>query len=55
VFITAAGRSFRQAAIDSLMPDMQAIAKAYPVEAVADLLPTLAALRQTMDRMRDEA
>jgi DNA-binding MarR family transcriptional regulator len=55
VFITAAGRSFRQAAIDSLMPDMQAIAKAYPVQAVADLLPTLAALRQTMDRMRDEA
>lgn len=55
MFITAAGRSFRQKAIDSLVPDMRAIAKAYPVQAVADLLPVLAALRQTMDRMRDEA
>jgi DNA-binding MarR family transcriptional regulator len=55
VFVTEAGRRFRQQAIDSLMPDMQAIAKLYPVPAVAETLPVLAALRETMDRMRDEA
>ncbi len=53
VFITEAGRSFRQAAIDDLMPDLAAIAEAFPVGRVATLLPALTELRQVMDRMRD--
>jgi DNA-binding MarR family transcriptional regulator len=53
VFITEAGRSFRQQAIGSLMPDLAAIAAAYPVAQLAEVLPRLTALRQIMDRMRD--
>lgn len=52
VFITEAGRAFRQTAIDSLGPDMVAIATEYPVDRLAPLLPVLAELRQVMDRMR---
>jgi DNA-binding MarR family transcriptional regulator len=53
VFITRAGRDFRQAAIDSLLPDMATIAARYPVERLSGVLPVLTALRQEMDRMRD--
>jgi DNA-binding MarR family transcriptional regulator len=53
VFITEEGRRFRQTAIDSLMPDMAAIAAAYPADRLAEVLPVLTALRQVMDRMRD--
>jgi DNA-binding MarR family transcriptional regulator len=53
VFITSAGRAFRQAAIDSLLPDMAAIAAQYPVGQLSGVLPVLTALRQVMDRMRD--
>lgn len=53
VFITGAGRSFRQQAIESLMPDMAAIAAEYPVDRLAQILPILTELRQVMDRMRD--
>ena len=53
VFLTEAGRSFRQTAIESLMPDMAAITAAYPVDRIAAALPTLSELRQVMDRMRD--
>jgi DNA-binding MarR family transcriptional regulator len=54
VFITEAGRAFRHGAIDSLLPDMAAIASRYPVEQLAGTLPVLTSLRQVMDRMRDE-
>lgn len=53
VFITEAGRSFRQQAIESLLPDMAAIASAFPVAPLGEALPTLTALRQVMDRLRD--
>jgi DNA-binding MarR family transcriptional regulator len=53
VFLTEAGRSFRQAAVASLAPDMTAIAAAFPVERVSEALPALADLRKIMDAMRD--
>jgi DNA-binding MarR family transcriptional regulator len=53
VFITEAGRDFRKAAIEGLTPDMAAIAAAFPVERLAEVLPVLADLRKVMDRMRD--
>ena len=53
VFITDAGRAFRQDAVESLMPDMAAIAAAYPVDRLIAALPTLTELRKTMDAMRD--
>jgi DNA-binding MarR family transcriptional regulator len=54
VFITDAGRAFRQRAVESLQPDMAAIAARFPLEDLAGVLPVLTALRQVMDRMRDE-
>lgn len=53
VFLTEAGRDFRQAAIARLAPDMAAIAAAFPVDRVAETLPALADLRKIMDAMRD--
>jgi DNA-binding MarR family transcriptional regulator len=53
VFLTGAGRAFRQAAVESLAPDMVAIAAAFPVARLAEVLPALTDLRQTMDAMRD--
>jgi DNA-binding MarR family transcriptional regulator len=53
VFITGAGCSFRQQAIESLMPDMAAIAARYPSDRLENILPVLIELRQVMDRMRD--
>jgi DNA-binding MarR family transcriptional regulator len=53
VFITEAGRTFRQQAIESLMPDMAAIRTEFPVEGLDAVLPVLADLRRTMDAMRD--
>jgi hypothetical protein len=54
VFITQAGSAFRQEAIESLMPDMQAITDAFPVDRVAAALPVLSDLRKLMDAMRDQ-
>jgi DNA-binding MarR family transcriptional regulator len=53
VFLTEAGRAFRQGAIDSLMPDLAAIGAEYPAERLGAVLPVLTELRQIMDRMRD--
>jgi DNA-binding MarR family transcriptional regulator len=53
VFITEAGRAFRQAAMQGLAPDMAAIAAAFPVERLDTALPILADLRKIMDAMRD--
>lgn len=54
VFLTDAGRAFLIRTLDALRPDMAAICGAYPVETLAPVLPVLTALRQVMDRMRDE-
>jgi DNA-binding MarR family transcriptional regulator len=53
VFITQAGRAFREAAMESLTPDMRAIDAAFPVDRVAAALPILTDLRKLMDAMRD--
>jgi DNA-binding MarR family transcriptional regulator len=53
VWITAAGRTFRDEAIASLAPDLAAIAAAFPPAELALLLPRLAALRAHLDRARD--
>ncbi|NJS14579.1 MAG: MarR family transcriptional regulator [Sphingopyxis sp.] len=55
VFLTEAGRNFRQAAMAGLAPDMTAIAAAFPVDRAAEALPALAELRKIMDKMRDAA
>jgi DNA-binding MarR family transcriptional regulator len=53
VWITEDGRAFREAAIASLLPDLAAIAEAFPPDEVALLLPRLADLRAHLDRARD--
>lgn len=53
VFITEAGRAFRNAAIQRMMPEMAAIADRFPMTEVASALPTMTALRKVLDAMRD--
>lgn len=53
VYITDAGRAFRQSAIEALAPDIARIAKAFPPDRVARLLPDLEALRKFLDADRD--
>ena len=53
VFLTDAGRAFRAEALTRVMPDMAAVAAAFPAERVSALIPALTELRQTMDAMRD--
>lgn len=53
VWITPAGRAFREQAIAALAPDTARIAAEFPPERLAPLLPELAALRTVMDRLRD--
>lgn len=55
VYITDAGRKFRQDAIDSLAPDLTRIAAAFPPEQVARMLPDLEMLRKFLDTDRDES
>jgi DNA-binding MarR family transcriptional regulator len=53
VYITEAGRAFRQSAIESLTPDIARIAATIPSERAAELLPGLEALRKFLDADRD--
>jgi DNA-binding MarR family transcriptional regulator len=53
VFITDDGRKFREAAIDSIAPDLARIAAALPHDQVERLLPGLEVLRKFLDRDRD--
>ena len=55
VFITEAGRQFRQATIDALAPDLARIATAFPPDRLTRLLPDLEALRKFLDADRDSA
>ncbi|MFN0116032.1 MAG: MarR family winged helix-turn-helix transcriptional regulator [Paracoccaceae bacterium] len=55
VWLTEAGRRFRDAAIAGLAPDIRALATRFPSDRLAPVLPLLAELRGIMDRMRDEA
>ena len=53
VHITDAGREFRDAAIQGLAPDIDAIAHDFGVEDVEAIVPALQRLREIMDKMRD--
>ncbi len=52
VWITVDGRAFRNTAIDSLKPDLERLAKQFPLSSVESVLPTLTELRQVMDADR---
>jgi DNA-binding MarR family transcriptional regulator len=54
VYITEAGRRFRQASIDAFAPDVARIAAAFPPEQVARVLPDLEMLRKFLDADRDQ-
>ena len=54
VWLTEAGRQFRETAIRSIDPDMSAIKSAIPEEKIAQILPVLAEVRDFMDAYRDE-
>jgi DNA-binding MarR family transcriptional regulator len=53
VWITAAGRSVRAAAIGALAPDLAALAAGFDSARIAAVLPVLADLRRVMDALRD--
>lgn len=53
VYLTEAGRRFRQDAIDALAPDLRRIAAAFPHDQVARVLPDLEVLRKFLDTDRD--
>lgn len=53
VWITDKGRTFRDDAIISLAPDFTNMAKGFPRERVAEVLPHLTALRELLDASRD--
>lgn len=55
VFITDAGRAFRAEALAAIAPDTARLAARFPAARLAETMPTLAALRQIMDAMRDTA
>lgn len=53
VFVTDAGRAFRDAAIATMQQDMAPLAAAFPPDQAAALLPALRRLRETLDALRD--
>ena len=53
VWLTEAGRTFREEAIKSSDPDIAALKEAIPQERVAALLPVLTEIRSFMDAYRD--
>lgn len=52
VWITEAGRAFRDDAIAAMAPEMQDLARAFSPEQAAKILPELEALRKIMDARR---
>lgn len=53
VWITDAGRAFRETAIAALAPDIAGIAAVFPSSDLQAAMPVLTALRQLMDARRD--
>jgi DNA-binding MarR family transcriptional regulator len=53
VWITEAGRAFRQNAIAGMVPDLADLAHRFPAARLSETLPALTDLREIMDRMRD--
>ncbi|MCR9137606.1 MAG: MarR family winged helix-turn-helix transcriptional regulator [Alphaproteobacteria bacterium] len=54
VWLTAAGRDFRNNAIASLGPDIAEFAKQFPPDRIEALVPGLTDIRQMLDAARDE-
>ncbi|MEX3006838.1 MarR family winged helix-turn-helix transcriptional regulator [Hoeflea sp. TYP-13] len=54
VWLTPAGRKFRDGAIENMSPDMAVLAEKYPPEFIEGIIPKLAEIRQFMDAKRDE-
>lgn len=52
VFLTEAGRSFREKAIDSLSQDIARFAQMVPLQDVEAVIPALAAMRKVLDENR---
>ena len=55
VFISDAGRAFRERAIASLAPDIATLATRFDVDKVERMLPLLSELRRQLDEQRSEA
>lgn len=55
VWITAAGRAFREAAIAALAPDIARISHGTALDDIADLAARLGVLRKRLDADRDRA
>lgn len=53
VWITPAGRKFRDEAIAGMAPEMARMAAEFPPERVADMVPRLAEIRRFMDADRE--
>ncbi|MEL7526094.1 MAG: MarR family transcriptional regulator [Pseudomonadota bacterium] len=53
VWLTEAGRQFRDAAIESIDPDIDAFREQYPEDRIRDLVPALAEIRALLDASRD--
>lgn len=53
VWITPAGRKFRDDAIAGMAPEMARMAAEFPPERVADMVPRLAEIRRFMDADRE--
>lgn len=54
VWITPAGRKFRDDAIAGMAPDMARMAAEFPPERLADIVPRLAEIRRFLDADREE-
>ncbi len=53
VWLTDAGRSFRDAAIESLLPELDRLAGGFPERDLPELIERLSAIRRYMDAARD--
>lgn len=53
IWITGAGRAFRDEAVAALAPDIAEIATAFPAEGLDQAMPVVVALRRLMDARRD--
>ena len=53
VFLTEAGRNFREQAIADIAPDLEAVRAHFPPERITAAVPLLADIRQFLDAYRD--
>ena len=53
VFITAAGRAFREQAIADIVPDLEAVRGRFPEANMSKVVPLLADIRQFLDDYRN--